>query len=651
MSSAPYGTWTSPISAANLAKASVRLGDVVVDSVAGKVYHIESRPSEGGRCVLVDSDASKDVVGKDLNVRTGVHEYGGAAAVVSAGVAYFSNIIDGRVYKVKNGDSNAIAVTPESTIYRYADFDIHPTNSDIIVSILEDHTDSTTPASVLNKLCIINTKTQAVSILVTGADFYASPRFSPDGSRVVWQQWSLPYMPWQSAEIHLADFSVDTCQVTNSKRIAGDGANNSVTYPAWATASTLLFTSDVSGYQNPWKYDVKTHKATALLSSPIPEDFGQPGWMLGQSPFAVIDNGAQALFSAFRGGRAILYLIDCLTGSHSELANPYVGIQAIHAVDKQSVTFIGERVDSPPELVICSINPLKFSVVSPTSVSAPSFPKALYSVAQPITLKAGPDLHPVHVVYFPPTNPDYVGTSISDERPPCVVYAHGGPTSFAGHALDMTTQYYTSRGWAWLNVNFGGSSGYGRGYIERLATNWGIVDIEDCIQAAKILSQPPYSLIDPKRTIIRGGSSGGFTALGAISMGSDLTTFAAATSSYGISDLRKLLEDTHKFESGYPLGLLGGDNKQVPEVYKGRSPVTHADKIVAPLLILQGEIDRVVPKEQAEIISKSIEQRGGVVEYKLYPGEGHGFRKEETIIDALERELAFYDKHVLGIHE
>ncbi|KAJ7074651.1 Alpha/Beta hydrolase protein [Mycena amicta] len=647
MSSAPYGTWKSPISAGNITKASVRLTDVVVDSAAGKVYHLETRPSEGGRSVLVDSESGKDVAGKPWNVRTGVHEYGGAPAVVHAGVAYFSNVVDGRVYKVECHGGEPVPVTPESKVYRYADIDIHPVHSHLLVAILEDHTDKSSPSSVSNKLCTIDTKAQSVSILVSGADFYASPKFSPDGSRVVWEQWSLPHMPWQSSELHIADFSVDSLQVANSIRFAGEGAENSVTYPSWATASTVLFTSDKSAYQNPWKYDLGSGKATPILPAPLDEDFGDPAWTLGRSPYAILENGTKVVFSAFRDGRAVLYIIDCATGSRTQVTNPYVGIQAMRRVEKHKVAFIGERVDSPPELVICSIaddSAVDFSVVTSSSSSGPAFPKSLYSIAQPMTLTAAPDNHPVHVVYYPPTNPDYIGSSISGEQPPCVVHAHGGPTSLAGQALEMTMQYYTSRGYVWLSVNFGGSSGYGRAYIERLANNWGIVDIEDCIQAVKILSQAPCSLIDPKRTVIRGGSSGGYTALGVVSMGSDLTTFAAATSSYGISDLRRLLEDTHKFEAGYPLGLLGGDISVIPEVYRDRSPVTHADKIVAPLLILQGETDRVVPKEQAEVIYESIKRRGGVVEYKLYPDEGHGFRKEETLIDALEREIAFYER-------
>nr|GAT54164.1 predicted protein [Mycena chlorophos] len=646
MATAPYGTWKSPIQAENLAKASVHLTDVLVDATNGKIYHTESRPSEGGRIALVDTESGKEVVGKEWNVRTGVHEYGGAAAVVHAGRAYFSNIVDGRVYKVE-GNGEPVPVTPESKVLRFADFDVHPVHNHILVSILEDHTDKTTPASVTNKLCIIDTTAQTVSVLVSGADFYASPRFSPDGLRLAWQQWSLPYMPWQSAEIHVADFAMDSLKVTNAVRIAGDGATNSVNFPSWATASTLLFTSDKSGYQNPWKYDASIRKAVPVFSEPVKEDFGEPTWVFGFSPYAVVQNGAKGLFTSFRDGRSVLYLVDLDNGQRTEIPSQFVNISSMRRVGNDKVAFIGDLVDAPSELVLCTLasdSTTSFSTLSSHASAGPTFSKSLYSIAQPVTLSAPPDARPIHAVYYPPTNPDYSGSSIAGERPPCVVHVHGGPTAFSGHAFDLTTQYYTSRGWAWLSVNFGGSSGYGRAYIERLSSNWGIVDIEDCIQASKLISQAPYSLIDPKRTVIRGGSAGGYTALGAVSMGSDLTTFAAATSMYGISDLRRLLEDTHKFESGYPLDLLGGDISDIPEVYEDRSPVTHADKIVAPLLILQGEMDRVVPKEQAEIIYESIKRRGGVVEYKLYPGEGHGFRKEETIIDSLERERNFYER-------
>ncbi|KAJ7471903.1 Alpha/Beta hydrolase protein [Mycena latifolia] len=652
MATAPYGTWKSPITAQNITQDSVKLTDVVVDPVTTGIYHVESRPSESGRSVLVESGTGRDIVGKKWNVRTGVIEYGGAPAVVHAGVAYFSHFADGRVYSVdiKEG-SEPRPVTPESKVFRFANFDVHPKHPHLLVSILEDHSDKTSPTSVVNTLCIINTKTQSVSPLVSGADFYASPKFSPDGSRIVWQQWSLPDMPWQGAEIFVADviLEADRLEISNTSYVAGQKTTNSVSYPGWATTNTLLFTSDKSGYQNPWKYELA---ASPVFSQAIDQDFGEPAWVLGRSPYAVIDDGKRALFSAFQGGRSVLYTVDIADGTRHLVENPYVGIQNMRPAGADKVVFIGERVDAPPEIVVCTVrsdSSALFSLVSKPS-AGPGFPAGLISVAQSMTLKAGTDGHPVHILYYPPTNPEYSGTSIPGEKPPCVLYAHGGPTHFVGHALDLMTQYYTSRGWAWLNVNFGGSSGYGRAYIERLAGQWGIVDIEDCIQAAKIISQAPYDLVDPRRIVIRGQSSGGFTALGAVSMGSDLTTFAAATTSYGISDLRLLMDDTHKFESGYGHGLLGGTSTEIPEVYKARSPVTHADSIVSPLLILQGDIDRVVPKEQAEAIFQSIQRRGGMVEYKLYPGEGHGWRKEENMIDAQERELNFYE-YVLEIRE
>ncbi|KAF7291529.1 Peptidase-S9 domain-containing protein [Mycena kentingensis (nom. inval.)] len=623
MTSAPYGTWNSPISASNITKASVRLAEAVVDSGTGKVYHLEGRPSEGGRNVLVASETGQDAVGKEWNVRSGVHEYGGAPAVVHNGVIYFSHIGDGRVY-MQTAGGEARPVTPDNKEYRYADIAVHPIHPHILVAIWEDHTNATTPASVSNKLCVIDTQANVVSELVSGADFYASPKFSPDGSKIVWKNWMLPYMPWETADLFIADFDAQTLAISNSSRIAGGSPSISISYPSWANASTILFTSDASGYINPWKYDVETRTASPLLPEPLSEDFGEPTWLLGWWPYAVIQQGTSVVFSAFRDGRAVLYLIDVVSGTRTLVENPYVAIQSVHSVRGRRGglhRLPGRRCPGDSSLYL----------------NANLERHILHHCFQTF-------LGPIHVVYYPPTNPDYTGTSVSGELPPCVVHAHGGPTSFTSQALEITTQYYTSRGWAWLNVNFGGSSAYGRAYIERLAKTWGVVDVEDCIQAAKILSSAEYALIDPKRTVIRGGSSGGLTALGAVSTSSDLTAFAAATSMYGISDLRGLVADTHKFESGYMVGLLGGDLKEIPQIYAERSPVDHADKIVAPLLILQGDIDRVVPKEQSEVIYESIKRRGGVVEYKLYEGEGHGFRKEDTVVDALERELAFYER-------
>ncbi|TFK39070.1 alpha/beta-hydrolase [Crucibulum laeve] len=650
----PYGTWLSPITAEAITKGSNSIIDVLVDPVTSNVYHLENRPSEAGRSVLVETQTDKDVVGRDWNVRSAVHEYGGAPAAIYDGIVYFSNFSDGRTYKLQ-GDGDPEPVTPADKPYRYAAYEVLPTHPHLLVTILEDHTDDT-HATVVNTLCVINTNTKTVHSLVSGTDFYACPTFSPNGKRLAWMQWTHPDMPWEGAEIHVRDVSVaadeSTIEVKNDKHVAGKKEEVSASYPIWANDTTLLFTSDVSRYINPWKYDVIKGEASPLLPKPIEEDFGKP-WKLGWAPFAVLDKeGSNVLFFALRGGRSILYLLTTDKPSEpQEFNTPYVSVDVIRTVsrDNQEVVFVGQRADRDANVVKCSRNELMsgdFKALNLSSANEDKFPSTFVSPPTPITLSVPPKGAPLHVVYHPPTNPAYKGSNIDGERPPCVVNVHGGPTALVGHGLDWKTQYFTSRGWGWLNVNYSGSSGYGRDYVERLAGNWGVADVEDCILAARTLSSAPYNLIDLKRLVIRGGSGGGYTALAAISMAKDedLSTFAAVTSFYGISNLKNLADFTHKFESKYLKKLIGGTYEEVPGVFKARSPVHHADRIKVPLLILQGEIDRVVPKEQAEEIYESIKSRGGIVEYKLYDGEGHGWRKEENIRDALERELGFYEK-------
>jgi dipeptidyl aminopeptidase/acylaminoacyl peptidase len=327
--------------------------------------------------------------------------------------------------------------------------------------------------------------------------------------------------------------------------------------------------------------------------------------------------------------------------------------EVVHTVsaENEELVFIGKQATESTSIVQCSLAGLQkkdFRVLKGRSDSDPSFPDGIVSRPQPLTLHF--DGEPVYVTFFAPTNPDYAGSSIEGERPPCVINIHGGPTGHTDHGLRWSVQYFTSRGWAWVDVNYGGSSGFGRRYVERLVGKWGVVDINDSIRSTRALAAAPYNLIDPKRAVIRGGSAGGFTVLAALSIvkDEDLRTFAAATSSFGVSDLKKLADFTHKFESQYLYKLVGGTTEEVPEIYKERSPIYSASRIVVPLLILQGDIDRVVPKEQSEEIYESIKSRGGIVEYKLYAEEGHGWRRDETMCDALEREIGFYEK-ILGL--
>ncbi|RXW25129.1 hypothetical protein EST38_g726 [Candolleomyces aberdarensis] len=651
-SSAAYGTWKSPITAEAITKNVTVTETVLVDQATGRVYHIERRPSEQGRSVLVETDTGKDVVGQEWNVRTGVHEYGGSAALVHDGVAYFSNYSDGRIYVVTQGQDPQ-AVTPGDKPYRYANFEVHPRHPHLLASVLEDHSVDT-PATIVSSLCIVNTQTKSVHPLISGTDFYALPKFSPDGNRLAWQQWSHPDMPWQGGQVLIGDVVLegDSISVSNSVRIAGETGRISAGYPTWANDNTLIFTSDHSGYSNPWKFE--GGKASPILSQPVKEEFAPPMWSLDMFPYSIVDSaGTQALWTAVKDGRDTFYIVD-IGGKNSpqQIDTPFVAIRGLRSLSQTNheVVFCGQKVDEPETIVQASTSDLQngsFKVLTQPS-AAVKFSKELVSPPRSIALTVPDDGSPLYVVFYGPHNPSYSGSNIPGERPPCVVNVHGGPTAQVGQGLDWKKQYFTTRGWAWLDVNYGGSSGYGRAYVERLDNHWGQVDVEDSILAAKVLSQEPYNLIDPKRVVVRGGSAGGFTTLAAISIASDLKFFAAAQSSYGVSDLQKLDEFTHKFESHYLNKLIGGTFAEVPEIYKARSPIYHADSIVTPLLILQGEIDKVVPKEQSELIYQSIKERGGVVEYKLYPGEGHGWRQEATMRDALERELGFFSR-ILGI--
>ncbi|KAK7033990.1 hypothetical protein VNI00_012419 [Paramarasmius palmivorus] len=638
---APYGTWESPITAEAITGNSTSLADIVVDPITSVVYHLEGRPSEEGRTVLVDTRASRDVIGSGWNASTGVHEYGGGAAIVRDGVAYFSHYKDGRIYRVPVSGGDPEAITPENSAHRFANLTIHPKFPNLIVAILEDHTNDT-PSTVVNTLCLIDTTTKTVlPTLVSGTDFYALPLFSPDGQHLAWIQWSHPDMPWEGSEVHVAGVQVNgnKVELTTNKLIAGEKGTYSAGYPLWASNDTLLFISDISGFSNPWKYSLADGTASPILPAPIKEDFCNCMWSLSMFPYALVGSG-KAIFSSWRDGGNILNIIDIATGTKVELTGVYTTVESVRAVGQGGFAFIGTKANEGESVLLGNVDG-NFETLKGNPTSG-QFDQGIVSIPQGIPLTIPPNNELLHVVYFPPHNPNYPGGGLEGEKPPCIVSVHGGPTGMAYQSLNWKIAYYTSRGFAWLDVNYGGSFGYGSPYRDRLIGKWGIVDVEDCISAVRAMSQ--RGDIDPKRAVIRGGSAGGFTTLVGLCHSSDPETFAGGTSMYGISDLLALAETTHKFESQYPFKLLGGTPEEVPENYKDRSPINHVEDFNRPLLILQGELDKVVPKEQAEAIYESIKSRGGEVEYKLYEGEGHGFRQKEHQKDALERELAWYKK-------
>ncbi|KAJ7119659.1 Alpha/Beta hydrolase protein [Mycena epipterygia] len=652
-----YGTWRSPLTVDTITDTdNVDLVDVLVDPITSAVYHIEQRPAEGGRNALLHTETGRDITGGEWDVKTTVNGYGGASAIVYDGVVYFSHVRDGRVYTVHaNGSKNVPeAITPENPSHKFANFDIYPIQPTLLICVIEDHT----PSAVVNSLGILNVLTKTVSPLESDASFYSSSKFSPDGKHLVWIEWDLPDMPWNGTEIWVADVlqtpgSPQPLLLQNLRHVAGEHGKISVAYPFWLSNDVLIFTSDISGFENPWRYDCATG-AKPVLETPMAESFGysNPPKQLGWSPYAVANaQGTAAIFTAIKDGRSVLYLVDFVTGTAELLTSPYVDIQHIrpHRPDQNQIVFIGTKADAAPALVQCI---LSRSTLSSTAVfinlqsssHGLTLPPDYISLPRPISILAPHEMgtRPVHLVYYAPNNPEYAG--LDGEKPPCVLNVHGGPVGFSGQSLNTTRQFFTTRGWSWLDVNHGGSSGFGRSYMERLRGQWGVVDVDDSIDAARALSSAPHNLIDPKRIVIRGASAGGFTVLTALSIKADAGVFAAGTSLYGISDLRRLELETHKFESGYLTMLVGVD----PQLLLDRSPVFHTEKIVAPLLILQGDSDTAVPQSQSDGIVESIRQRGGVVEYKLYSGEGHGWNLRDTIQDALQREIQFYNR-VLGI--
>ncbi|KAG1744981.1 Alpha/Beta hydrolase protein [Suillus paluster] len=661
--SAPYGLWESPITADAIAQDSIAMGDIFVDPVTKDIYYIEQRASEGGRYVLLSNKTQKEVFGTDFNARTRVHEYGGAAAIAYNGTVYSSNFADFLVYAAKDGKIRPITPEDPNKIYRYADFCVHPVHTDLLVAILEDHTKDT-PHTVRNSLCVINSTARTVTSLVCTEDaqneFYAAPTFSPSGDKIAWQFWEHPDMPWEGGRIYVADVQYDhnahKISLSNTKLVAGNANTISACYPLWASDDKLLFTSDQreeeSKFANLWEFTEACTKP--VLSSVVEQDFCEPPWTLGNYPFAFLDaNGSKAICVAWRNGRSVLYVVDIAMGSYMEIKDKlfdFVVVEHVRRLSDYSFVFTGLRSNAPSAAMLCTLTGPSFVpdfevLKSTASASAAPFPDGIISLPTPLELKL-PSGKIVYAVYYAPKNPEYEGSSIPEEKPPCVLSVHGGPTGLETQNLNWLKQYFTSRGYAWLDVNYSGSSCYGRAYVERLKGNWGITDVSDCIEAVKSAELGP--LIDTKRTAIRGGSAGGYIVLASISLDSSAASnvkfFASATSNYGISNLELLADDTHKFELTYMVKLLGGTKEEIPDVYHNRSPEYYSANIKTPLLVLQGNDDEVVPPPQSWTIINGIIKSKGHVEAHFFDGEQHGWRTSETIKRAIEFEREWYEK-------
>lgn len=604
----PYGAWPSPLSARDVASAAVRPTQIRVDG--DDVYWLENRPDEGGRQVVVRQRAdgsTEDVTPPDRNIRTRVHEYGGGDYLVSGGTVWFSDFGDQGLYRLAPASPPELVAGEEGC--RYADGSL--TSDGLwIVCVRECH-DGGEPRNEI--VAVPADGAGEVVLLATGRDFYAAPRVSPGGDRLAWLEWDHPELPWDSTELVVA--TLEGTEVRDRTVVAG-GIGESVIQPQWGPDGTLHFISDRTGWWNIHRLG-EDDPVVALDA-----DFGVPMWVLGQDRYAILDDGRIAC-SWFTDGsdrlgvieRARLDPVDC----------DHTAIDDVRAVGER-VIFTGTSPSRGTELVEIDLGTGETGIVRP----APRAPIDESSVSLPEAISfPTTDGETAHGLLYRPRNPAHRGPE--DERPPLVVTVHGGPTSHVRGALSLGIQYFTTRGFAVVDLNYRGSTGYGREYRRSLYGRWGIVDVEDAIAAARHLAD--RGEVDGGRVAIRGGSAGGYTTLCAATFRED---FACGASYFGVADVRALDEQTHKFEARYMERLIP------PDEYDERSPVRHTGQLSTPLLVLQGLEDPVVPPSQAEAIVGALREKGIAHAYLAFEGEQHGFRRTESIVAAYEAELAFY---------
>ncbi|HEX8071547.1 MAG TPA: S9 family peptidase [Pyrinomonadaceae bacterium] len=629
---APYGAWRSPITSDLIVGGSVGLGRVALDGE--DVYWLEGRPAEAGRTVLVRRDAAgrtADVTPAPYNVRTRVHEYGGGAFCVAAGTVYFVNFADQRVYRQRPRQAPA-SLTPEGAARRYADL-VLDTQRGRLVCVREEHAAAPEheAANTLVSLALDGSDGGG-RVVASGYDFYAAPRLSPDGRRLAWLCWNHPNMPWDGCELWVAEVEADGA-LGQMVLVAG-GPDEAVFQPEWSPAGVLHFVSDRSGWWNIYRAGRETDEVQDIGARveplcPAAAEFGEPQWIFGLSTYAFA--GPQRIVCAYRErGLARLGLLDTETHELARVETPHNDIMFVCATETHAV-FRGGRPDRPAEIVRLALATRERETLR--RASDVEIEPGYVSEARPVEFPTEGG-QTAHAFYYAPRNRDF--TAPAGERPPLLVTSHGGPTSAASPALSLTIQYWTSRGFALLDVNYGGSSGYGRAYRERLNGRWGIVDVDDCVNGARYLIE--QGLVDGARCVIDGGSAGGYTTLAALTF-RDL--FKAGASHYGVSDLVALVRDTHKFESRY-LDRLVGPYPARADLYHARSPINFAERLSCPVIFFQGLEDKVVPPNQAELMVEALKAKGLAVAYVPFAGEQHGFRRAENIKRALDGELYFY---------
>jgi len=616
-----YGSWKSPITADMIASGSTGLSDIRLDG--GEIYWIEMRPLERGRSVIVrrrPDGRIEDCLPAGFNARTRVHEYGGGAYCVAGGTLYFSNFADHRIYKTRPGGTPE-PVTAEGA-YRFADL-IWDSRRGAILCVREDHSGAGEPLSAI--VAVRPGKDGFGRVLASGRDFYAAPRPSPDGSSLAFVAWDHPFMPWDAAEVWLARVS-ENGGLGESRLVAGSRVESALE-PSWSPDGTLYFISDRTDWWNLYRW----RDGAAEPVTQTDEEFCSPPWVFAASHYAFASR-ERIICASTRGG--VWALAEMGTGD-SKLAGiqlPFTDIGSVQCDGMQTVFLAGspakawsvvryDRTRRRAEILRSSVR----MEIDSEFISVPE------SIEFPTT-----NGYSAYGLFYPPAHPG--AAAPPGEKPPLIVMIHGGPTSAASTALRMGIQYYTSRGIAVLDVNYRGSSGFGRRYRALLNGQWGVADVDDCCAGAEYLTA--RGKVDGKRMAIRGGSAGGYTTLACLAF---RKVFAAGASHYGVSDCEVLAQDTHKFESRY-LDTLIGPYPERRDLYVARSPIHHLEGLDRPVIFFQGLDDKIVPPNQAELMVDALRRRGVPVAYVPFEGEQHGFRNSINIRRALEAELYFFSR-------
>ena len=621
-----YGSWESTITPEKIIEGGLRFSEI--RSNGSELYFLEGRASESGRYVIVKQNSMgkiEDVIPKDFNSRNAVHEYGGGSFAVGKKNIYFTNWEDQRVYKVDGENVNPITIEPpfEKAI-RYSDLTLS-IDEEWLLCVRETHFEK---GEAKNEVVAISTTKNTQLVLCSGRDFYSSPRINPTNNEISWLEWDHPNMPWDGNELYVGNFESET--ISNKKII--DGSENiSIVQPEWSESGELIYISDESSWWNLKKYS-KDKKSTILNEE---SDHGAPAWQFGFRTYFLKDEFIFLKGTSKKKNKGLIRKINISGKIIEEIEVLHTSISDLTYFNNKAL-YIGASPTSNSEVVSLDLekkeheiikesNPLKIDIEEISIPEEISFPTTQNAIA--------------YGYFYKPKNKNHLGQS--EEKPPLLVISHGGPTSATSNALNLSIQYWTNRGFAVVDVNYRGSTGYGKNFRDSLKGNWGVYDTDDCIAAVDFLSDK--GLVDSSRVAIKGGSAGGYTTINALTFHN---RFAVGATYYGIADLSVWIDDTHKFESKYLESLIGKYPEEKEKYYK-RSAINFTDQLSCPMIIFQGTEDKIVPPSQAEIMAEGLREKKIPFSLIMYEGEQHGFRQSKNIISSLESELYFYSQ-VLG---